>query len=80
MAPRQSARRADVEEFNELRVVTKIDPRMCRRDIADEYRKSLLEEAPSMYKPTLPAIDTLVNAGIANKVARVWPLMTIKGL
>jgi len=80
LAPRQSARRAEIAEFEKLRVVTKIDPKMMRRDIVDEYNKALLEEAPSMYKNPLPVIETVVGAGIASKVARVWPLMTIKGL
>ena len=62
-----------------IRVVTKIDLDKVRRDIADEYRKDLMEEAPSQYKPVLPVIETVVDAGIAAPVARLRPLLTVKG-
>jgi tRNA-splicing ligase RtcB len=36
------------------------------------------EEAPYAYKPISPVIDSVEGAGIARKVARLWPLLTVK--
>lgn len=79
LAARGAGRRASTDEMETLRVVTKIDLAKVRRDIADEYRKDLMEEAPSQYKAILPVIDTVAAAGIASPVARLRPLLTIKG-
>lgn len=79
LAARGAGRRASQDEMETIRVVTKIDLNKVRRDIADEYRKDLMEEAPSQYKPVLPVIETVVNAGIASPVARLRPLLTVKG-
>lgn len=79
LAARGAGRRASTDEMQAIRVVTKIDLDRVRRDIADEYRKDLMEEAPSQYKPVLPVIDTVADAGIASPVARLRPLLTIKG-
>jgi tRNA-splicing ligase RtcB (3'-phosphate/5'-hydroxy nucleic acid ligase) len=75
---RQQGRRTS-EEFP-CRVVTKIDPRRVRRDIRDDYMKSLMEEAPDKYKDITPVIETVEGAGLARKVARTFPLLTVKGL
>ncbi len=79
IAARGAGRKASAGEMDAIRVVTKIDLNKIRRDIADEYRKDLMEEAPSQYKPVLPVIDTTSDAGIASPVARLRPLLTIKG-
>jgi RNA-splicing ligase RtcB len=42
--------------------------------------RSLLEEAPSRYKDVTPVIETVVDADVVSKFARLWPLLTIKGL
>jgi tRNA-splicing ligase RtcB len=76
---RGEARKASPDEMQLIRVVTKIDLNKVRRDIADEYRRDLMEEAPSQYKPVLPVIETVANAGIASPVARLRPLLTVKG-
>lgn len=54
--------------------------RRLRRDVREDWERSLLEEAPSRYKDVTPVIDTVTGAGIAGKVARLWPLLTVKGL
>ena len=50
-----------------------------RRDILDKYDKRVMEEAPGAYKPIEPVIDSVVDAGIARRVARLRPLCTVKG-
>jgi tRNA-splicing ligase RtcB len=77
--PRQQGRSKPSEMT--CRVVTKVDPKsLQRRDIRDEYMKSLAEEAPDKYKDISPIIDTIEGAGIARRVARTFPLLTVKGL
>lgn len=81
-AGRAKARQQGRSTSQELpcRVVTKIDPRRVRKDIRDDYMKSLMEEAPDKYKDITPVIETVEGAGIASKVARTFPLLTVKGL
>jgi tRNA-splicing ligase RtcB len=79
IAARGDGRCADPGELKSIRVVTKLDPLRVRRDIADELRRTLMEEAPSNYKPVLPVIETVNDAGIASPVARLRPLLTVKG-
>ena len=79
IASRGEGRKAAVGEMSGLRVVTKVDPRTVRRDIADELMRGLLEEAPSAYKPVMPAVETCAGAGIAEPVAVLRPLLTCKG-
>lgn len=62
------------------RVVTKIDPQRVRRDIREEYMRALLEEAPDRYKDITPVIETVEGAEIARRVARTFPLLTVKGI
>ncbi|HSM93828.1 MAG TPA: RtcB family protein, partial [Anaeromyxobacteraceae bacterium] len=66
-----------------LRVVTPIDPDSPqlrgRPDILAAYRARLREEAPYAYKPVTPAIQTLEEAAVAAPVARLRPLVTVKG-
>jgi tRNA-splicing ligase RtcB (3'-phosphate/5'-hydroxy nucleic acid ligase) len=76
--PRQQGRKG--AKPNPCRVVTKINPALVRRDIREEYEKALAEEAPDRYKEIDPIIDTVEGAGIAWKVARTYPLLTVKGL
>jgi tRNA-splicing ligase RtcB len=80
VAPRQQARQGSAEELEPLRVVTKVDAKRLRRDVRTEWERALLEEAPSRYKDVTPVIDTVVGGDIASKVARLWPLLTVKGL
>jgi tRNA-splicing ligase RtcB len=56
-----------------------VDARRLRRDAQAEWERALLEEAPSRYKDATPVIETVVDGDIASKVARLWPLLTIKG-
>lgn len=77
--PRGVARRRDPDELAQLRIVTGIDPSGLRRDIAKALNATLMEEAPSCYKDPGPVIDTLQGAGIAAAVARVSPVLSVKG-
>ena len=43
------------------------------------YQARLREEAPGAYKTIGPVIDSVVRSGAAGKVARLSPLLTVKG-
>lgn len=70
-------------EVAPLRVITPIDPNAHhikrRSDILAQHRDRLAEESPHAYKPITPIIETVEEANIAHRVARLWPWMTIKG-
>jgi tRNA-splicing ligase RtcB len=84
---RGKSRQIDEQRYTDtlsrLRVVTPIDPRAAdvrlRRDVLARYHDRLKEEAPYAYKDITPVVQTVEDAGIARRVARLWPLMTIKG-
>jgi hypothetical protein len=42
--------------------------------------RALIEKAPSCPKDVTPAIETVVGGGVASKIARLWPPLTIKDL
>lgn len=69
--------------FERLRVVAPIDPTApdvrLRRDVLAEYHDRLKEEAPYAYKDITPVVKTVEEASVARRVARTWPLLTIKG-
>jgi tRNA-splicing ligase RtcB len=69
--------------MEKLRVVGPIDPRSPklarRRDILDKYEKRVMEEAPYAYKPVEPVVESVEAAHVARKVARLFPLCTVKG-
>jgi len=71
------------DTFERLRVVTPIDPTApdirLRRDVLAEYHDRLKEEAPYAYKDITPVVQTVEDAKVARRVARMWPLLTIKG-
>lgn len=71
------------QTFERLRVVTPIDPTSpqvrLRRDVLAEYHDRLKEEAPYAYKDITPVVETVEDAKVARRVARMWPLLTIKG-
>ena len=79
LAARGEGRRGDLAELKQIRVVTKVDLAKVRRDIAEEYGRDLLEEAPSQYKPVTPVVDTVRDANIASPVAMLRPILTVKG-
>jgi tRNA-splicing ligase RtcB len=72
--------RAFMEAF---RVVTPVDLRRpdiaMRRDIVQRKLEDIKKEAPFAYKGIGPIVDTLTEAGIAQPVAELTPLMTVKG-
>ena len=39
----------------------------------------LKEEAPFAYKPITPVVQTVEEAGVARRVARLFPIVTVKG-
>jgi tRNA-splicing ligase RtcB len=69
--------------MEQVRVVTPIDPESpavrTRRDILAKYHQRLKEEAPFAYKPITPVVQTVEEAGVARRVARLFPLVTVKG-
>ena len=71
------------ESTEKLRIVTPVDPDgpMLRQrpDILAKLNKRVMEEAPYAYKPIDPVIDSVAEAGIARRVARLLPLCTVKG-
>lgn len=84
---RGKAARVPRERFEaaiaKLRVVGPIDPRSPaiarRRDLVEKYEKRVMEEAPYAYKPVEPVIDAVEAASVARRVARLFPLCTVKG-
>lgn len=70
-------------ELSALRVVAPIDPQAPalrgRRDILAKFHQRLKEEAPGAYKPITPVVASVEAAGIARRVVRLWPLVTVKG-
>ncbi len=66
-----------------LRIVGPIDLRApqiaIRRDIVAKVERRMMEEAPYAYKPIDPIIESVQDAGIARKVASLFPLCTVKG-
>lgn len=66
-----------------LRVVNPIDPEApevrYRRDILEAYHHRLKEEAPYAYKPITPVVQSVEDAGMARRVAKLRPLLTVKG-
>ena len=80
MVNRGSGRSKNPEEVEKLQVVTPIDWKTLNRaDIKAEKLKELMEEAPSNYKPSLPALNTVTESGMASVVAKMSPIMTVKG-
>jgi tRNA-splicing ligase RtcB (3'-phosphate/5'-hydroxy nucleic acid ligase) len=69
--------------MEKVRVVTPVDPDSpavrTRRDILAKYHQRLKEEAPFAYKPITPVVKTVEEAGVARRVARLFPLVTVKG-
>ena len=69
--------------IEKLHVVTPLDPDSpsvrCRRDILAKYHQRMKEEAPYAYKPITPVVQSVEDAGIARRVVRLWPLVTVKG-
>ena len=72
------------EEFlKEFRIVTPIDPNRrdikSRKDILKQWHDALKKEAPFAYKDIYPVVNTLKDGGVAEPVAELKPLLTIKG-
>ena len=72
-----------LDSVERLRIVGPVDPKSpmmrMRRDILDKYEKRMMEEAPYAYKPIEPVIDSVADAHVAQRVAKLFPLCTVKG-
>jgi tRNA-splicing ligase RtcB (3'-phosphate/5'-hydroxy nucleic acid ligase) len=79
---RQEARSVPAIAGN-LRVVGPIDlndPMVkSRDDIVKEALGRLKEEAPAAYRPIDVVIEPMIDAGMVGKVARIKPILTVKG-
>ncbi|MCU0683687.1 MAG: RtcB family protein [Polyangiaceae bacterium] len=84
---RRASAQVDEETYRRalapLRVVTPLDPDApavrLRADVLAKYHRRVKEEAPYAYKDVGPVIRTVEDAGVARRIARLWPLMTVKG-
>ncbi|MFG2001921.1 RtcB family protein [Spirillospora sp. NPDC048911] len=75
---------ADLDAFlREFRVVTPLDhrdPVVARRsDVMAAWRRDLKQEAPWAYKDIGPVVAGLAAGGVAEPVAELRPLLTVKG-
>ena len=84
---RGAARHVDPAAWDDararLRVITPVDVDdpivRRRRDVVARHDDRLKEEGPWAYKDVTPVVDTVARAGVARRVARLWPLVTVKG-
>jgi len=84
---RGKALKFDDEAFQaflrDFRIITPIDPNRkdikSRKDILKKYHESLKKEAPFAYKDVYPVVNTLRDAKIADPVAELSPILTLKG-
>jgi tRNA-splicing ligase RtcB len=84
---RGAARHVDAASWTaamgRLRVVTPVDVDdpvvRRRRDVMTRHEDRLKEEGPWAYKDVTPVVDTVARAGVARRVARLLPLLTVKG-
>ena len=71
------------DSLSRLRVVGPVDldsqAIRSRPDVALEAKASLLEEAPSAYRPIDVVVDAMCNAGMVRRAVRVRPMLTVKG-
>ena len=79
LQPRGVARHRNPNELANLRIVTTVERRSLRSDIAQGVESALMEEAPGCYKDPGPVVATLEGAGISAAVARMRPILTVKG-
>lgn len=73
----------EIEDFlNNFRIVTPINPKDAsvkgRRDILGKWKAQLKQEAPMTYKNITPVVETLKEAQIAQPVAELYPILTVK--
>ncbi|MEM7778231.1 MAG: RtcB family protein [Pseudomonadota bacterium] len=79
---RQDARREPFAR-HDLHVVLPVDldnPELKRRrDIVADLRGRLAEEAPNAYRPIESVVDAMAAADVVGPVAKLRPLITVKG-
>jgi len=76
-AGRLKSRSAAKANFNAASVLDGLAARGVT--LQAKCKKSILEEAPDAYKNVEHVVDTCVNAGLATAVARLRPIVVIKG-
>lgn len=85
--PRGAASRGSDDELDaflrDFRVVTPLNHRdpavTARRDVIEAWRRDLKQEAPWAYKEVGPVVDSLRQADVAQPVAELRPILTVKG-
>lgn len=79
---RQEARSA-ARLDNGLRVVGPVDLNdplvRGRADVVAELEGRLKEESPGAYRPIEAVVDPMVEAGLVGRVAKIRPVLTVKG-
>ena len=76
-AGREMSRTAALKKFHEKQIVEELQRRKI--ELRSSSRKGIVEEAPEAYKNIDSVIDSTVKAGLAKAVARVFPVVCIKG-
>ena len=76
-AGRLKSRSAAKASMNRKMVLDKLGARGIHVRAKD--KRTLVEEAPDAYKDVTDVVNTCVQAGLAEKVARMRPLVVIKG-
>ena len=72
------------EEFmRQFNIVTPIDPNAFnikgRKDILQKWKEEIKKEAPFAFKDIGPVIETQTSSGMADIVAELEPVFTVKG-
>ena len=69
-----------MRQFN---IVTPIDPNAFnikgRKDILQKWKEEIKKEAPFAFKDIGPVIETQTSSGMADIVAELEPVFTVKG-
>lgn len=69
--------------LRQFHIITPIDPNSHqlkgRQDILRKWREEIKKEAPFAFKQIDPVIETQTQAGIADVVAELEPIFTVKG-
>lgn len=74
----RNAARKETSQFDPI-VISKVDLKTVRSDIANDLSKALAEEAPTAYKDIEQVVASQTSAGITSPIAWMKPVFTIKG-
>lgn len=73
------SRARTLDEGKPLRVVGRVDPRGLRHDVRSAWEATMQEEVPGAYKDVEAVLGTVVGVGMGLPVARLRPILTVKG-